>query len=123
LALYGLVCAGGTGLLVAACASCVVAAFVTAAVAARFAGASARSVTLLVPASLVVAPWLLQLRTQTLALPLFVTVYALLARDARMPSHRVYLVVPLLVLWGNLHGSAALGALLVAGHGMLRRGR
>jgi hypothetical protein len=37
----------------------------------------------------------------------------LLATQARSPSRRVWLALPLLVVWGNVHGSAALGALLV----------
>jgi hypothetical protein len=66
-----------------------------------------------------VAPWLLQLRTQTFVVPLFVAVYGLLAADSRRPSLRVWLVLPLLVLWANLHGSVVLGAMLVACHGLL----
>src|SRR5205809_967223 len=80
---------------------------------ARRAGASPRSVALVALLPLCVAPWVLQLRTQTLALPLFVAVYGLLAADSRRPSLRVWLVFPLLVLWGNLHGSVVLGAMLV----------
>src|SRR5262249_28037905 len=86
---------------------------------ARRAGASARSVALVTLLPLTIAPWLLQLRTQTFALPLFVAIYALLAADSRRPSARVWAVVPLLVLWANLHGSVVLGAALVAGHGLL----
>ena len=86
---------------------------------ARRAGASARSVALVTLVPLAIAPWLLQLRTQTLALPLFAAVYGLLAADSRRPSRRVLLALPLLVLWANLHGSAVLGAALVACHGLL----
>src|SRR5439155_11412364 len=32
---------------------------------------------------------------------------------------RVWLVLPLLLLWANLHGSVVLGAALVASHGLL----
>src|SRR5207248_848297 len=56
------------------------------------------------------------LRPQTLALPLFVALVWLLIGDARRPSRRVYLVVPLLVLWANIHGTVVLASLLVAIH-------
>jgi hypothetical protein len=39
---------------------------------------------------------------------------ALLIRDAHSPSRRVFFVLPLLVLWANIHGTALTGALLVA---------
>jgi hypothetical protein len=49
-------------------------------------------------------------RTQGFALPLFAIVLWLLAREARgTRDRRVYLVLPLLILWGNLHGSVTLG--------------
>ncbi len=60
-----------------------------------------------------------QIRTQGFAYPLFVGTLWLLATAIRNPSRRrVYLVFPLLILWGNLHGSAALGAGLVALYGV-----
>src|SRR5439155_6246779 len=68
-------------------------------------------------------PWLLQARTQSLALPLFVAVYALVAADARRPSRWIYAAIPLLVLWANVHGSASLGAGLVLLHGLLELAR
>jgi hypothetical protein len=72
---------------------------------------------------IVVGPWLLQARTQSLALPLFVGVYALVAADARHSSKKVYLAIPLLVLWANVHGSASLGALLLGLHGVIELAR
>jgi hypothetical protein len=41
----------------------------------------------------------------------------LLAADSRRASPRVYWVLPMLVLWGNLHGTASLGAGLTVGRG------
>jgi hypothetical protein len=53
----------------------------------------------------------LQIRTQGLVYPLFVATLWLLCSAVRAPaSRRVYWVFPLLIVWGNLHGSAALGA-------------
>jgi hypothetical protein len=40
-------------------------------------------------------------------------VFWLLASDTTRPSRRVFIVVPVLVLWANIHGSAVLGASLV----------
>jgi hypothetical protein len=61
-----------------------------------------------------VAPWAMQMRTQDLGELAFVLVLGVLALDARQPSRRVYLVVPLLFVWANVHGSVVLGAGLVA---------
>lgn len=58
------------------------------------------------------------IRTQGLAYPFFVAVLWLLAKEARRPSRRrVYLVLPLLVVWANLHGSASVGAGLAVLYG------
>jgi hypothetical protein len=94
------------------------AALAVAGVAARRLGGTARSAGLPLLLALLAAPWMAQVRTQTLALPLFVALYALLAADSRAPSRRVLLVLPLLAVWANLHGSAALAAGLVALHGL-----
>ena len=82
--------------------------------AARGLGASVPSVVVAGLAALTVAPWAIQMRAQDLGELAFVFVLALLALDARRPSRRVYLVVPLLFLWANVHGSVVLGAGLVA---------
>ncbi|HEX6490228.1 MAG TPA: hypothetical protein VF002_02500, partial [Gaiellaceae bacterium] len=77
---------------------------------------------------LFLAPWAWQLRAQSFAFPLFVGTLWLLCADSRSPSRRVLLVVPLLALWANLHGSVVLGAALalLAGltivYGRLRTG-
>jgi hypothetical protein len=119
LVLYELVRVGGLRLALGAGLAVLFLALGLAAWFARRAGASARSVALVTLLPLSIAPWLLQLRTQTLALPLFVGVYALLAADSRRPSTRIWLVLPLLVLWANLHGSVVLGAALVVCHALL----
>ncbi|MGH2874516.1 MAG: hypothetical protein ACRDL5_18910 [Solirubrobacteraceae bacterium] len=61
------------------------------------------------------------IRTQGLAYPLFVATLWLLASEGRSPTRRarVYLVFPILMLWGNLHGSATLGAGLAALYGVV----
>jgi hypothetical protein len=117
--LYELTRLGGLRLALAAALVSTFLPLVLGAVFARKAGASARSVALVALLPLCIAPWLLQLRTQTLVLPIFAAVYGLLAADSRRPSRRVWLVLPLLVVWANLHGSVVLGAALVCCHGLL----
>jgi hypothetical protein len=94
-------------------------AVVLTAIAARRLGGSSRSVAIAVALPLLGAPWAAEVRAQSLAVPLFVAVYALLAADSRRPGRRVLLTLPLLVLWANLHGSVALGAGLVALYGLV----
>ena len=118
LAFYGLVAAGGVKAALIAHVALLTAAFCLALTAARRLGASGRSVFWVGTASLFLAPWMLQLRSQSFAYLLFVGVLWLLARDSRSPSRQVFLVLPLLVLWGNLHGSVVLGAGLVALRGL-----
>ena len=117
--LYELAHIGGTKLVLFVALAIDIAAVCVAAYGARLAGASQRSTALCLLTAFLVAPWLLQARTQTLALPLFVAVYVLLAADARRASRGVFFVFPLLVLSANLHGSAALAAALVVLHGLL----
>lgn len=63
----------------------------------------------------------LSIRTQGLAYPLFVATLWLLASDLRggLRQRRTYWVLPMLVLWGNLHGSVTLGAGLAVLYGLL----
>jgi hypothetical protein len=123
LLLYGLTQAGGPRLLIAFGMACVLTAIVTACVVTRKLGATPGAAALGGILPLLGAPWLTQVRSQSTALPLFVAVYALLAFDARNPSRRVLLVLPLLVLWANLHGSVVMAAGLTSLYGLtlLRR--
>lgn len=81
---------------------------------ARKRGASARSTLIVAIFTMLVAPWSWQLRAQALALPLFVIVLALTTADVRRPSRRVFLALPLVALWANLHGSVLVGAGIVS---------
>jgi hypothetical protein len=63
------------------------------------------------------AAWLVTtswLRTQVFSQLMFVALVYLLAQQSRRPSARVFLALPLLMLWANLHGAAFVGAALVA---------
>ena len=125
--MYAVYSAGGFALLSIATATSVVAAFSIAAAGARRLGAGARAIWVLFLPVLVAAPWAWSIRAQMLALPLYTGMLWLLAAEARRPTRRVWLALPLLVVWGNVHGSAALGALLVillaAVELVLQRGR
>ncbi len=117
-AFYGLFTLGGVELALLAHVGLLVVAFASALAAARSLGASTRSVCLVGMLCMFAAPWGLQLRAQTFAIPLFVWLLWLLAADSRAPSRRVFLVLPILVLWANLHGTVVLAALLVAARGV-----
>jgi hypothetical protein len=53
-------------------------------------------------------------RAQVFSQVLFVCLLALLVSESRRPSRRVFLALPLLVAWANLHGAAVEGAALVS---------
>ena len=111
--MYGVHGLGGFALLsIVSCVS-VVGAFAISAGASRTLGAGPRAIWLLFLPVLISAALGWSLRAQMLTLPLYTGLLWLLASQARAPSRRVWLAFPLLVLWANMHGSAALGALLV----------
>ena len=93
-------------------------AFAIAVVAARRRGASPTTVLWVGLACVFLAPWAWQLRAQSFAYPLFAATLWLLSADSRAPSRRVLLVLPILAVWANLHGSVVLGAGLVALRGL-----
>jgi hypothetical protein len=119
LALYGLYAAGGVKLALLGHAAAVVSAFVLALAFARRRGGSLRSVCWLALPTIFLLGWgSWNARAQSFAFALFVALIWLLVADARAPSRRVWFVVPLLVLWANVHGSAVTGALLVVAAGL-----
>ena len=97
----------------------VLGAFAGAIAAARARGASERATLLVGALAVFAAPWSWQVRAQSIALPLFVAVVWLLVDGSRQPSRRTFLVLPLLVVWANVHGSVVLGALLAVAYGLL----
>ena len=111
--MYGVYALGGFALLSIATATFVVAAFSIAAAAARQLGAGPRAIWLMFLPVLMAAPWAWSIRAQMLALPLYTGLLWLLASQARNPTRRIWIAFPLLVVWANVHGSVALGALLV----------
>jgi hypothetical protein len=114
LVFYGLYALGGIKLALFAHVASAAAAFTLAVVVARRRGASTRSLCwIAVPAYFLLTWGSWNVRAQSLALLLFVLVVALLIRDAHSPSRSVFFVIPLLVLWANIHGTALTGAALV----------
>ena len=111
--MYGVYSLGGHALLSIATCVFVVSAFAIATAAARSLGAGPRAIWVMFLPVLVAAPWGWSIRAQMLALPLFTGLLWLLASEARNPSRRIWLALPLLVVWAQIHGSVALGALLV----------
>ncbi len=117
LVLYALDRLGGLRLVLLAHAALAVGGLGIAAAAARRLGASARSVGwICIPA--LAAYWIGAdfVRPQSFAYPLFAATFWLVVSDRAAPSRRVFLVVPGLALWANLHGSVLLGAALVNGY-------
>jgi hypothetical protein len=109
---YGAYSLGGYGLVAVMTAAFAVGAFTIAAIGARVLGAGQRAIVLLFFPVLMAAPWTFTIRAQVFVLPLYTALIWLLASEARNPTRRAYLVFPLLLLWANLHGSAALAAML-----------
>jgi hypothetical protein len=118
LLLYGLWSAGGWPLALLIQLAAYLGAFVLAAVTALRLGASARSTAVVGAVALLVAIGETGFRAQTLAFLLFALVLLLLLVDDAQPTRRVYLTLPLLVLWANMHGSVVLGAALVTLRGL-----
>ncbi len=83
--------------------------------AARSLGASSRSTFLIGLLAVLAGPWGWTIRAQSAALPLFAgTLWLLLDAYRNGVRRRTLLVLPLLVVWANLHGSVVLGAALTA---------
>jgi hypothetical protein len=109
---YGTQALGGYGLLALMTAALVVAALAIAMVGARRLGAGPRAIVIVFFPVILAAPWVWTVRAQVFVLPLYTGLVWLLASQARVPTRRVYLALPILVLWANLHGSVTLAALL-----------
>ena len=109
---YGAHRYGGYALLALVASICSLGAFLIAATAARKLGAGPRAFVVVFFPVLFAATWAWTIRAQVFALPLYTGLIWLLAAQARRPSPRVFLAIPLLVVWANVHGSVALGAVL-----------
>ena len=78
---------------------------------ARAAGASEKGAgTAVLIAAIGAAPALVIARVQLFSLVLFVVLMALLRAETRRPSRRIWLVLPVVALWSNLHGAVLIAA-------------
>jgi hypothetical protein len=112
LAYYGLHFAGGVRLLLLANAFFVVGAAAVAFTFARLRGASPRATFLIAVLLPLMAPWALQVRAQAPAQLLFAATFGLLTLRSPLTWTRVALVLALLVVWANVHGTVVMGAAL-----------
>ena len=112
LGFYGLYLLGGIRLALLGHAALLVTALACAVVAARRRGATPKSVFLVAALCMLMAPWALQLRAQSVAELLFVWLLWALVEDSRSPSRRVLVAIPLLALWANVHGTVVMGVAL-----------
>ncbi|KRE94610.1 hypothetical protein ASG76_09330 [Nocardioides sp. Soil774] len=62
-------------------------------------------------------------RAQSYSLVLFVLLLALVCSQARTPDRRIWWAVPLVALWGNLHGAALLGVCVLGAYLLVQRTR
>jgi hypothetical protein len=81
------------------------------------------SALVLLLAAIGAAPALVIVRAQLFSLVLFAVLILLLRAEARRSSWRIWLVVPLVALWSNLHGAVLTGVALIACYLLLDRAR
>lgn len=68
-------------------------------------------------------PALVVIRSQLFSLLFFPALVALVRVEARVPSARLWLLLPLLALWSNLHGAVLVGLAVTSAYLVLERGR
>jgi hypothetical protein len=110
LAYYGLHVAGGVRLVLIVNTFFVVGAAAIAFTFARLRGASPRVIFLIAVLLPLMAPWALQVRAQAPAQLLFAATFGLLTLRGTLTWARVGIVLALLVLWANIHGTVVMGA-------------
>jgi hypothetical protein len=111
-ALYGLMALGGPKLTTVATAFLFSLAFLLTVLLARRRGARAGAVVAIaIPAWLYASTFV---QAEVFSRLFFLGLLALLAAESRRRTRRVWLVLPLLALWANVHGAVVLGAGLVA---------
>jgi MFS family permease len=118
LILYAADRVGGVGLTVAVCLASVVAGFALAALAAHRRGASPLVLLAFFVAAFLAGPWVVQARTQALAVALFSLILWLLSRDRDAQRASTLWVLLILCVWANVHGSVVVGAALVSAYGL-----
>lgn len=117
-ALYGVDRIGGVGMVVSVCLAAVLTGFAFVAAAAAARGGSPGALIFWVVAGFLAGPTAALVRTQSLAIPLFAVILWLILRDPDLRDGVSLWILPLLVLWANVHGSVVLGAALVSLYGL-----
>jgi hypothetical protein len=114
---------GARGLVIAQLVAVVVCLWLTAADMRRAGVADPPAALALILTAFAAAPALLVVRSQLFSLALFPLLVLLLRSEARNPSRKVWLLVPLVALWTNLHGGVLLGAAVAGVYLLFARGR
>jgi hypothetical protein len=107
---YGLHVTGGMRLVLIANTFFVVGAAAIVFVFARLRGASPRALFLIAVLLPLMSPWALQVRAQAPAQLLFAATFGLLTLRGALTWTRVVLILTLLVVWANVHGTVVMGA-------------
>ena len=107
---YGLHVSGGVRLVLIVNTFFVVGAAAIVFVFARLRGASPRAIFLIAVLLPLMAPWALQVRAQAPAQLLFAATFGLLTLRGRLTWARAGVVLALLLLWANVHGTVVMGA-------------
>ena len=118
---YGTVRVGGLGLLYAVHVAVLTAAAAIAMALPLRRGAKPLGVFAISLLALLIAPWSWQPRAQSFAELFFAVLLALTLSDPQAKRRRTLLVLPLLVLWANVHGSVLLGIVVVLAYAFVTR--
>jgi hypothetical protein len=123
--MYQLYRLGGLALLSIGYVTLITGSFALGIAAARRFGAGERPLVLVLPfATFFYMVSAVSVRTQGFAYPLFALTLWLVASEVRSPTRRrIYLVLPILVLWANVHGSVTLGVGIVVIFGLVTLGQ
>ena len=121
LVIHAVRAAGGDRGVLALHVACVCAALTVLARDARRHAAPGAVAALLVVLVIGASTTLLIIRVSLFSILLMPVLLGLLRAEAQQPSRRIWLVVPLLALWSNLHGAALLGVAVLGGYLLLSR--
>jgi hypothetical protein len=114
LAFHGLLAAGPRGLLVAQIVAVAVAMSLVAVDSRGLGATDGQAAAAVLLATVAALPSFVIIRSQLFSLALFPLLVLLLRADERRPSRRIWLVVPLVALWSNLHGALLVGLVVLA---------
>jgi hypothetical protein len=123
LAFHALDLLGDRGFLLAQIAALAVGFAVLACDARRWGATDAATAVVLLVVVVGVLPSIAVVRLQLFSLALFPVLLLLLRDETRGPSRRIWLLVPLIAVWGNLHGAVLVGLAVASAYLVLERAR